>query len=85
MRLSFWAAFGCVLALEERLTHAAHELFLLGGGAEDELLLFWLYFALECRDGELQAVVLVLAEGIVLARASHSVIISMFWNEAFLL
>ena len=27
-----------------------------------------LYFALECRDGELQAVVLVLAEGIVLAR-----------------
>ena len=56
VRLGFWAALSRVLALEERLTHAAHELFLLGGGAEDELLLFWLYFALECRDGELQAV-----------------------------
>ena len=68
VRLAILSALCRVLALKERLAHTAHELFFLGSGAEDELLFLRLHFAFERRDGKLQAVVLVLAEGVVLAR-----------------
>ena len=57
-----------VLALEHDLAHAAHELVLLLLLIEDDALVFWLCLAVEGRDGQLQAVFLVFAEGVLLPR-----------------
>lgn len=58
------AALSRVFSFKKGLAYAAHEFLFLGCGAEDELLVFGLDFSLKSGDGQLQAMVFVLAERI---------------------